>query len=164
MPKQETPHVRAAAATCAVPSAQLPAVVLDTNAVLDWLVFRDPAMAPVGRAIECGQLRWLCCKGMQAECEHVVRRAELQRWSPDSRMVCETWARHAHEMPCPELGGGWPRCSDADDQVFIDLAIAQRAQWLITRDRALLTLARRAAVWGVCVAPPQHWSSVPPPH
>ena len=60
---------------------------------------------------------------------------------------------------------GWPRltprCSDPDDQIFIDLAIAQGAQLLLTRDRALLKLARKAQRHGVWVATPERWAAQP---
>jgi hypothetical protein len=36
-----------------------------------------------------------------------------------------------------------PRCRDPDDQKFLELARACRADLLLTRDRALLELARR---------------------
>ena len=51
------------------------------------------------------------------------------------------------------------RCSDADDQMFIDLALAAGAQWLFTRDRALLRLARRASERGVVVLRPSRLAS-----
>jgi predicted nucleic acid-binding protein len=40
---------------------------------------------------------------------------------------------------------GLPRCSDPDDQQFIELAAAIRAQCLVSKDRALLKLHRRCA-------------------
>lgn len=49
------------------------------------------------------------------------------------------------------------RCSDADDQIFVDLALAQGARWLITHDRALLKLARRAGGRGLAIVTPTCW-------
>jgi predicted nucleic acid-binding protein len=49
------------------------------------------------------------------------------------------------------------RCTDVDDQKFIDLAIATSARWLVTRDRALLKRARRAAPLGLSIATPVQW-------
>jgi predicted nucleic acid-binding protein len=46
------------------------------------------------------------------------------------------------------------RCRDADDQVFIDLALVHRARWLLTRDKALLALARRARPLGTEILRP----------
>ena len=40
---------------------------------------------------------------------------------------------------------GLPNCSDPDDQKFLELAAAARAQGLVSKDRALLKLRRRCA-------------------
>jgi predicted nucleic acid-binding protein len=42
-------------------------------------------------------------------------------------------------------------CSDPDDQVFVDLAVAHRAR-LLSKDRALLALRKRLAPLGVEVS------------
>ena len=43
------------------------------------------------------------------------------------------------------------RCTDADDQKFIDLALHFGAAALLSRDRAVLRLARRAATLGLSI-------------
>ena len=48
-------------------------------------------------------------------------------------------------------------CSDADDQPFIDLALAHQAT-LLTKDRRVLATARRLAPLGARVA--QRWNAV----
>jgi predicted nucleic acid-binding protein len=56
-------------------------------------------------------------------------------------------------------------CTDPDDQAFIDLALAVKARWLVSRDRALLRLRRRAEKQGLVVLTPERWAqavSVPP--
>ena len=49
------------------------------------------------------------------------------------------------------------RCGDPDDQKFIDLAVETQAQWLVTKDRELLKLAKRALRQGVSVVRPAQW-------
>jgi predicted nucleic acid-binding protein len=46
-----------------------------------------------------------------------------------------------------------PRCEDADDQKFIELAWHARASHLLTRDKALLKLARRLSDRFAVLAP-----------
>jgi predicted nucleic acid-binding protein len=54
-----------------------------------------------------------------------------------------------------------PRCADPDDQKFLELAQACGAQWLLSRDNALLKLARRTRRdHGFDIATPQEWSRV----
>jgi uncharacterized protein len=118
-----------------------PAVVLDTNATLDWLVFGDVHMRTLGAAIAAGKLHWLATPAMRAELARVLGYDNLARWAPDAPLVLSTFDRLAQLCDEPPFCG-W-RCADSDDQVFIDLAVAQQAAWLVTHDRALLTLARR---------------------
>jgi predicted nucleic acid-binding protein len=137
--------------------SQPPSVVLDTNATLDWLVFRNPAAADVGAAIASGRLRWLATAAMRREFDQVLGRPALANWQPDTAAAADAWARHA-VLADAEPPPGPLRCTDPDDQVFIDLALEQRAAWLLTRDRALLALAKQARPWGLAILTPDTWS------
>lgn len=125
-------------------------VVIDTNVVLDWLVFDDPLVQPVARALECRQALQLISS---AACLEELRRVlafpsfrlheaaqadALQRYQAQAVMV-------SHEFAGPS---GLPRCTDRDDQKFLELAWHSGARWLITRDKALLRMARRIAKLG----------------
>jgi predicted nucleic acid-binding protein len=48
------------------------------------------------------------------------------------------------------------RCTDEDDQKFIDLAVAHRAT-LLSKDRAVLACTKRLALLGMAVR--THWSA-----
>jgi len=135
-------------------------LVLDTNAVLDWLLFRDPGMAACGAAIEAGTVRWLSCPRAVDELSATLRKPSLQRWRPDSEQVLTVANQLACVVanPTPTLAPAL-RCSDPDDQVFLELALAHNARWLLTHDRALLKLARRARLLGTQILPPAGWSS-----
>ena len=142
-----------------------PIAVLDTNTVLDWLVFRDPAARVLAREIEADRITWLASPAMRREFDRVLPREALARWQPDAAAAAAAWARHARLEPA-EPPAGALQCRDPDDQFFIDLALHRRCTWLLTRDRALLELARRAMPWGVLVLTPQAWlggRSVPAP-
>jgi predicted nucleic acid-binding protein len=133
-----------------------PAVVLDTNAALDWLVFRDPGMHALAAAIQAGQLRWLQCAPMRRELLHMVVHPSLAVWKADAAHAAATIDRWAVDTSTPT--GPHPlRCTDPDDQIFIDLALASGARWLVTHDRALLKLARRARPRGLAVLKPAAW-------
>lgn len=134
-----------------------PAVVIDTNVVMDWLVFRAPGCAPLVEAIESGRLRWIATAEMRHELLHVLGRGIASAWSPDLPFIESTWARLAEPAvaPLPTLVPRL-RCTDPDDQKFIELALHQ-ARWLVTRDRAVLKLGRRAARLGVSFTTPERW-------
>jgi predicted nucleic acid-binding protein len=135
-------------------------VVLDTNVVLGWLVFSDPRLTPLAAAVEAGQLRWLACPRMRAELALTLSYPALGKWKPDSERTLASFDRWAQLLPDPPAPQASPLlCSDPDDQVFIELALAHQAAWLLTRDRALLKLKRRAAGRGLQIAPPESWAA-----
>ena len=139
-------------------SDKTPAIVLDTNAVLDWRVFGEPGMQPLADALEAGRLRWIATRPMLDELGAVLARTRFERWQRQAELAL-TFAQGAAtlcEVPCLPLAGH-PVCSDRDDQKFIDLALAAPARWLVTRDKALLKLARAAARRGVTVCTPSNW-------
>jgi putative PIN family toxin of toxin-antitoxin system len=143
----------------ALPSA--PAAVLDTNVLLDWLLFADPAATALGQAVRSGQLHWLACPAMLAEWQHVIARDFGPRWQPNQEQLLtldlSAWLTAVAD-PAP---GPLP-CRDPDDQKFIDLALHTGAAWLLSRDKALLCLARKAAPRGLRVATPAQWAAAQP--
>jgi predicted nucleic acid-binding protein len=137
-----------------------PAIVLDTNVVLDWMVFRNPQCTPLIEAIESGRVRWLVTEAMRGELAHVIERGVVDAWSPDVDSIFESWRKLSETVSSPQSmdAAQCLRCTDADDQKFVDLAICQ-ARWLVSRDRAVLKLARRAHRLGVRVVAPERWSA-----
>ncbi|WP_369293093.1 PIN domain-containing protein [Klebsiella variicola] len=49
-------------------------------------------------------------------------------------------------------------CRDQDDQKFIDLALDARARWLVSRDKAVLALAKRARARQLLIVTPERWT------
>ena len=139
-------------APCA-PSS-VPIVILDTNALLDWRVFKDPAAHPIAEAVISGRMRWLACSLMEQEWHQVWPRSYFKAWQPDPKLTLTVFkhAEFVDEPPRCAL-----RCKDPDDQVFIDLAMHVGATWLFSKDAALLKLARRARRSGVNVLSLQSW-------
>jgi uncharacterized protein len=130
---------------------------LDTNVVLDWLLFADPAVQTLASAIEQGRLRWIATAAMRGEFEHVLNRGLAAARSADTARFELTWEQHCIEHP-PVLPAVAPlRCTDDDDQKFLDLALAVGARWLVSRDRALLKLRSRAATLGLAIVTPSQW-------
>jgi uncharacterized protein len=137
----------------------IPNLVLDTNAVLDWLVFANPASQAVSEAITGTRVRWIVNAAVRDEMTHVLARGVVDRWQPDLQRLWDTWERYAMPLsPAPSTASHrWPQCTDADDQKFIELALDHQAHWLITRDRALLKLARRTRSLGLSIVTPDQF-------
>lgn len=166
---QEAPETAQAGPAQAVPVDRVgtsEAVVLDTNAVLDWQLFRHPGGRRLWDQLEAGALRWHACADMIGELELVWPRAFGEKWAPMQSAVplasVLTWAT---VCPGPSAGAppGWSglQCSDRSDQKFIDLALRLGARWLVTRDRALLKLGPRAMrSRGLHIVTPDRWAAV----
>lgn len=135
-----------------------PLLVLDTNAVLDWLVFRDPGMCKPAAAIEACRVRWITTPRMREELLRTLAYPALAKWRTASEHTLTLFDRLSVQQVEPEPTRQGPLiCSDPDDQVFLDLATSHRARWLISHDRALHKLARAAAKAGVCIVRPCEW-------
>lgn len=137
-----------------------PPLVLDTNVVLDWLVFRDPSTALLARQLASRLWQWHVTVDMRLELEHVLTYEVLAAWKPDRGAVLATWESLARPTAAPTPALAQPlRCTDPDDQKFIDLALSLPGATLLSRDRAVLKLARRARPLGMTIVTPQAWSA-----
>lgn len=123
----------------------LPLWVLDTNVVLDWLLFADPAVRVMGEHIVDGRARVISRADCRAELERVLEYPKLPATPRQRQAILVTY----DALTCPFEGPAkdtWiPRCRDADDQKFLELARDAGAHWLVTKDNLLLRLARQTS-------------------
>jgi putative PIN family toxin of toxin-antitoxin system len=134
------------AAPVAPLSSSLP-VVLDSNVWIDILVFDDPATRPIRAALEARTLDALIDARCLAELTRVLDYPQFVRFGIDKHAALETVARLSTLVTpdAPDAERPLPKCKDRDDQKFLELAHASRAAWLVSKDRAVLKLARRVA-------------------
>jgi hypothetical protein len=135
-------------------------LVIDTQSLFDWLVFRNPLCADWPSRLGGAAWRWIYTPPMKAEFDFVAAKGFGERWPVAHSALDDAWSRFAHPVgqPAPLGASLQLRCSDPDDQKFIDLAIAVSAHTLVTRDKALLKLARRASArHGLRICPPGAW-------
>ena len=146
-------------------AATSPWLVADTQVVLDWLVFDDAAARPLLQAVLTARLRWLATPAMRVELEHMLRHPTLAGWGHQAEHALTFFDCHAALHGDPVARSTPPlRCSDPDDQIFIDAALAHRVTWLVTRDRALLKLRRKALVRGLRIVQPAEWRDTDMPY
>jgi putative PIN family toxin of toxin-antitoxin system len=139
-----------------VSSTALPAdVVIDTNVVLDLLVFEDPASVPLRESLAQGRLRWLATDAMRDELQRVLGYPQIARRLAQRALDGDQVLARFDACSCRVPAGDRApmRCADADDQIFVDLAWSHRAG-LLSRDRLVLRLRKRLAAFGVVVGPP----------
>ena len=128
-----------------VPSSPPLPLVLDTNVVLDLLVFDDPTVRPLAQALAAGEVAAWADADTLRELELVLAYAsfaldEAARHAAQARY--RSLVRVAPEalgMPPPTL----PRCRDRDDQKFLVLAARVGASCLVSKDKRVLSMAGR---------------------
>lgn len=132
--------------------------MIDTNVALDWLLFCNPRVDRLVQALQAGALRWIMCAAMRDELARMLAHPRLRHWAPEMPAALARFDALTQPQPTPPPSRVL-RCSDSDDQVFLDLALTHRARWLFTHDRALLKLAPRARRLGLAldITAPQHW-------
>ena len=127
-----------------------PAVVLDTNIVLDLFVFNDTASIPLKTALEAGEINWLATPPMRDELARVLTYPQiiprLKFYQLSAEDVLTAFDRHARLTEVPAKAS--VTCSDPDDQKFIDLAVAHQAL-LLSKDQHVLSMRKRLLAQGI---------------
>lgn len=129
------------------------ALVLDTNVVLDLLVFADPATALVRELLNAKTLRWIATAAMREELARVLDypkiAARVAFYGLSTASVLQAFDAQAQTVPTSARIPA--TCRDADDQQFLDLAAAHSAI-LLSKDQAVMALRKRLLVYGAQVA------------
>lgn len=119
-------------------------LVIDTNVLVSALVFKDSRHLPLREAWEAGrhqpllsiatyrELKRVLCYPMFALDDDQIQSA-IERIGPFVEWV------EIDETSVRDLA----RCSDRDDQKFLEVAVCGKADALLTYDKALLKMRRR---------------------
>jgi putative PIN family toxin of toxin-antitoxin system len=130
-------------------------LVLDTNIVLDLFVFRDEAVAALHEAIANKKVEWFACAPMREELECVLAYEQIEvrmgAANMSAQRVLDAFDAHARIVDAAQPSK--LICRDADDQKFIDLAVAHGCL-LLSKDKRVLALDRRMRALGAAAAKP----------
>jgi putative PIN family toxin of toxin-antitoxin system len=128
-------------------------LILDTNVWLDWLVFDDPSIAAIKAAVAANSVEIFIDAACEAELERALGYDLGRKFTldADAQGACLTECRRvARRIGSPAAERAQlPACRDPDDQKFLEAALNSRADFLLTKDRALLDLARRVAAFRI---------------
>lgn len=141
-------------------------IVIDTNVCLDLFVFRDPRWAALLAALRMRTVEAVTREDCRTEWLKVL---EYKHLPLDAQTRLGVAAEFDGLITCINRDATSPRCevrlpicSDPDDQKFLELARDSGAQVLITKDKALLKLARKTARDGLfSIVTPEKWSADP---
>lgn len=137
----------------------LPSLILDTNVVLDWLVFNHPSLDNVTIEAKANHINILTHTALRDELRRVLNYPILKLDAKRQEEVYSLYQSLCREAVVPNefnaqvllLPQGFPRCRDPDDQVFLALTLHTKADALVTRDRAVLALRKKARKFGVTI-------------
>ncbi len=134
-------------------------IVIDTNVCLDLFVFQDPRWASLLAAIESGAVEAITRADCRAEYLFVLNYPHLPLDETTRPVSAARFDQYIKLVAPAESGVRLPVCTDRDDQKFLELARDAQADILITKDKALLKLAKRLAKAGMFkVIQPEKWS------
>lgn len=117
-------------------------LVLDTNVIMELLHWRDPRSTQLMNAIEAGSVSCFTDAGCLAELQRVLAYPQFVRNEGAQYALLALYREIVSEVPAAPVSLTLPRCRDADDQKFMEVAARGGADLLVTRDRELLKLAR----------------------
>jgi putative PIN family toxin of toxin-antitoxin system len=137
-------------------------IVLDTNVCLDLFVFRDARWAALLSALREGKLEAVTRDDCRMEWLAVLEYRHLPLDGDSRPLAVKEFDALITCVGCSAQGHRrdivLPICSDRDDQKFLELARDTGAHILITKDKALLKLARKTARAGLFgIIPPEAW-------
>ena len=128
--------------------------VLDTNIVLDLWVFDEPKATDLRHSVETGNTTWIATAAMREELARVLAYPQIVKRLTARALPADTvlghfdrWAQLQPDAPKAPYA-----CKDADDQKFIDLAVAHNAA-LHSKDAQVLCMKKRLERCGVALNP-----------
>lgn len=121
-------------------------LVLDTNIVLDLLVYEDAATGALHAALGDPLTEWLATDGMREELARVLAYPQIAKRMAARELPADAVLTRFDGLAriVPAAPKAPYTCKDADDQRFIDLAVAHRAM-LLSKDAEVLCMAKRLA-------------------
>lgn len=121
-------------------------VVLDTNVCLDLFLFQDPRWQFLHDALKHGDIEAVTSTSCRMEFILVLGYTKMQLSVESQTALLKEFDHLIKRVDSPAefaSSARLPRCKDGDDQKFLELAYVSGADTLITKDKALLKLARK---------------------
>ena len=134
-------------------------LVLDTNVCLDLFVFNDPRWAALLAAMQSGAVQAITREDCRKEYLVVLHYPHLPLDEASRAVAVERFDALITVVAPAVSGVRLPVCTDKDDQKFLELARDAAVDTLITKDKALLKLARKTVKAGMFqIMVPEKWT------
>ena len=116
-------------------------VVLDSNVVLSALLFSQGRLTWIRHAWVRGDFVVLTSRATSEELIRVLSYPKFRLTPEDIAAVLADYLPFAETIQVGAMMGRVPQTPDPDDQVFLELAVAGKATFLVTGDLAFLAMA-----------------------
>jgi putative PIN family toxin of toxin-antitoxin system len=126
-----------------------PRLVLDTNVILDLLVFKDPSTNPIRLLLDAKLVDAVRTPASMAELIDVIGRPAFKLSPEDQEAIVQAWEASSRQLENTAIEPAPFACRDPDDQVFIDMAYSLRPALLLSKDLRVLELQAIAKQHGV---------------
>ena len=117
-----------------------PHLVLDTNVILDLLVFKDPSTEPLRLLLDAQQVDAVRTPASMAELMDVIGRPTFKLSREEQETIREAWESSSRLLEDAAMERAPFTCRDPDDQVFINMAYSIRPALLLSKDLRVLEL------------------------
>jgi uncharacterized protein len=134
------------------------ALILDTNVVLDWLVFKTPVLIELTQAVQAGRVNVLTEHLVLHELRRVLGYPTLKLESQRQDEIYAEYQSVSHPAIVPSgfaaqnllTPAGFPTCRDRDDQLFLALAFHTKAT-LVSKDNDVLKVRKKVHRFAVTI-------------
>jgi putative PIN family toxin of toxin-antitoxin system len=126
-----------------------PRLVLDTNVILDLLVFKDPTAEPIRHLLDARLVDAVRSEASMRELIDVIQRPTFKLSQEEQEIILQAWESSARLLENAAIEQAPFACRDLDDQVFLDMAYSIRPALLLSKDLQVLELRAIAKPHGV---------------
>jgi putative PIN family toxin of toxin-antitoxin system len=118
-------------------------VVIDTNVCLDLFAFQDPRWLEIFNQLKSGNIIAVTRKECREEWLAVLDYPHLPVNNDNREQIEKLYDQFIQCVEHPNLSIRLPMCTDKDDQKFLEISRDAKVDVLITKDKALLKLAKK---------------------
>lgn len=122
-------------------TARAPRVVIDTNLALSALVFAQGRLVPLRQAWQHRRIQPLLSRDTAAELIRVLAYPKFKLSPKEQQELLADYVPYCTTINIPNPPPEIPHCRDKFDIPFLQLAVAGKAEMLITGDEDLLCLS-----------------------
>ncbi len=124
-------------------------LVLDTNVILDLLVFKDPSTKPIRLLLDAKLVDAVRSEASMLELIDVIQRPSFKLSEEQQQAILKSWESSSRLLDVVLIAQAPFTCRDLDDQVFLDMAYSLRPALLLSKDLRVLELQAIAKHHGV---------------